>query len=281
MSGTRLLALDVDGTLVTSGNRVSDATREALVRVRDAGVEIAICTGRRYRTTFVAIDALGLPAAAVCLGGALVKERDGATLDARALTPAEFRAIAGRVRAHGLVAVAQRDSHAGGGADFLIDGSLPWDSNSRAYFLHNEAHAEWRAELAAEERDDVLVVGAFGEPEPLHALADAIAAEGEGRFTARVMPGPAFEGGHYCEILPSEVCKWRGLSALAARRGVSPDQICAVGDGVNDLSMVEAAGLGVAMGNANARLLEVADWVTGRHDEDGLVAVAERILSGP
>ena len=123
------------------------------------------------------------------------------------------------------------------------------------------------------------VLGAFGERESLEALAAAVARELAGRFAARVMSAPANEGSHYCEMLPVEVCKWRGLSALAERRGVDPEAICAVGDGVNDLSMVQAVGLGVAMGNATERLREVADWVTDRHDEDGLVSVAERLLA--
>ncbi len=279
MSGIRLLALDVDGTLVTGGNRVSEPTREALGRVAEAGVEIVISTGRRYRTTRAAIEALGLPAAAVCLGGALVKERDGSTLAARPFTAEEFRSVAGTVREHDLVVVAQRDSHDDGGADFLIDGSLAWDPHAQAYHRNNAEHAEWRRDLAAEERDDVLVVGTFGRPDALEALAEEVTAGLGGRFAARVMPGPALERGWYCEILPAEVCKWRGLSALAGQRGVEAGAICAVGDGVNDLSMVRAAGLGVAMGNAHEELLDVADRVTGRHDEDGLVAVAEWILA--
>ncbi len=101
-----------------------------------------------------------------------------------------------------------------------------------------------------------------------------------GAFTAHVMPG-FFNQGHYCEVVPSNVSKWSALRRLAEHLGIQREGICAVGDERNDLSMVSEAGLGVAMGNACEELKRVADWVTGRNDEDGLVAVVERILSRP
>ncbi len=278
MSEFRLLALDVDGTLAARRNEISDATREALERAAETGVEIVISTGRRYRTTCAVIEALGFPVAAVCLGGALVKEADGSTLAARCLAPDELRGITALVREQGLVTVGQRDSHGDGGADFLVDGALPWDGFVQAYHAQNEHHAEWRRDLAAEARDDVLVAGTFGEEDRLRELAEEVGRRFGGRFAARLLPPASTMRGWYCEILPADVCKWQGLSALARARGLEPEEICAVGDGENDLTMVQGAGLGVALANAHASLLEVAAWVTGRHDEDGLVAVVERIL---
>lgn len=275
----RLLALDVDGTLTARYDEVSEATRHALGRALEAGIEVVISTGRRYRTTRAVIDALGFPVAAVCLGGALVKEADGSTLAARPIEPDALAAVVALVREAGLVAVGQRDSDGAGGPDFLIDGALPWDRFVRAYHKRNEGHAEWRRDLAAEAGEELLVVGAFGEEPRLRSLAGEVEARLGGRFAARVLAPAHADMGSYCEILPVDVCKWRGLSALARTRGLQAEAICAVGDGVNDLSMVEAAGLGVAMGNAHAALREVADWVTGRHDEDGLVAVVDRILA--
>jgi hydroxymethylpyrimidine pyrophosphatase-like HAD family hydrolase len=92
------------------------------------------------------------------------------------------------------------------------------------------------------------------------------------------MPGYLNEG-HYCEILPRSTCKWEGLLALGRAREIAGAAICAAGDQLNDLTMLRGAGVGVAMGNALPEVKEAADWVTGRHDEDGLVDLAERILS--
>ena len=95
-----------------------------------------------------------------------------------------------------------------------------------------------------------------------------------------VTPFPRDERGCYLEVVPQHVSKWAGIQELASHAGVPHHAICAVGDERNDLSMIRGAALGVAMGNAHPEVQAAADWVTGRHDEDGLVAVVERIL-GP
>jgi hydroxymethylpyrimidine pyrophosphatase-like HAD family hydrolase len=123
----------------------------------------------------------------------------------------------------------------------------------------------------------VLVVGSFGELAELQRLARELHRVHAEAFTAHVMPG-FFNEGYYCEVVPSRVSKWTGLRRLADLLGVSRERICAVGDERNDLSMIYGAGMGVAMGNACEELKRAADWVTGHHDQDGLVEVVERIL---
>jgi Cof subfamily protein (haloacid dehalogenase superfamily) len=273
----RLLALDVDGTLVTSENQISEATRAALRRVREAGVEVAIATGRRYRNAQGAIRALGFAVPSVCLGGALVKGTDGRTLHAQPFEPSEFGAVASLFRERGHTVVAQRDSDRDGGADFLLDESVSWNFPTRDYHDRNAEFAEPVERLPEQARDDVLVVGTFGALAELERLEHALYRQHQGAFTAHVMPG-FFNQGYYCEVVPSRVSKWSGLRRLADLMGISRAEICAVGDERNDVSMVAEAGLGVAMGNACEALKQAADWVTGCHDEDGLVAVVERIL---
>ena len=73
-----------------------------------------------------------------------------------------------------------------------------------------------------------------------------------------------------------------GLTALAGILGIAHDEICAVGDELNDLEMVKNAGLGLAMRNARPELKEIADRVVGRNDEDGLVPFLEELAAaGP
>ncbi len=280
MTRIRLLALDLDGTLVTGEDEISAPTRAALHRLRGIGVELAVATGRRFRMAQGAIDALGLEVPAICLGGALVKGEDGRTLHAQTYQASQFRAVASLFRSCGQTVVAQRDSGRNGGADFLIDESLPWNSPTEGYHGRNREFAEPTRSLPDQPRDDVLVVGAFGELEDLRRLERELHQEHPGAFTAHVMSG-FLNRGHYCEVVPSGVSKWSALQRLAEQLGIPHAEICAVGDELNDLSMVSAAGMGVAMGNAQEELKRAADWVTGRHDEDGLVAVVERILATP
>jgi Cof subfamily protein (haloacid dehalogenase superfamily) len=273
----QLLAVDVDGTLVTTEGGISAPTRAALHRLRSAGVEVAIATGRRYRNAQGAIGALGLPVPTVCLGGALVKGADGRTLHAEAFEASEFRAVASLFRSLGHAVVAQRDSGRDGGADFLLDESVPWNFPTRDYHERNVEFAEPAECLPDQARDDVLVVGTFGELAELQEVERELHRLHPGAFGSHVMPGFQFQG-HYCEVVPSRVSKWTGLRRLADLLGIPGEKVCAVGDERNDLSMISGAGMGVAMGNACEELKRAADWVTGHNDEDGLVGVVERIL---
>lgn len=277
MTRIQLLAVDVDGTLVTTEGGISAPTRAALHRLRGAGVEVAIATGRRYRNAQGAIGALGLPVPSVCLGGALLKGADGRTLHAQAFEASEFRAVAALFRSLGHAVVAQRDSGRDGGADFLLDESVPWNFPTRDYHERNAEFAERVGSLPDQARDDVLVVGAFGELAELQHLERELNRVHAEAFAAHVMPG-FFNEGYYCEVVPSRVSKWTGLRRLGDLLGISRERICAVGDERNDLSMISGAGMGVAMGNACEEVKRAADWVTGHHDEDGLVGVVERIL---
>jgi hydroxymethylpyrimidine pyrophosphatase-like HAD family hydrolase len=81
-----------------------------------------------------------------------------------------------------------------------------------------------------------------------------------------------------CEIGVSGVSKWSGIRHLADEWGIADHEICAVGDDVNDIPMIQAAGLGVAMGNALPEVKAVAQRIAPGHDQDGLVEVVRWIL---
>jgi hydroxymethylpyrimidine pyrophosphatase-like HAD family hydrolase len=87
-----------------------------------------------------------------------------------------------------------------------------------------------------------------------------------------------FYTGWFCEIEPGGVSKWSAIQHLAHDWNIGDDEICAVGDDVNDIPMIKGAGLGVAMGNAVAELKAVADRVAPCHDSDGLVEVIRWLL---
>jgi len=274
----RLLALDIDGTLAWRGDEVLPATRAALHRAEERGLHVVIATGRRYRTTCRVIDALGLDVPAVVLGGALVKSGARETVHRAAIPADDLAHVLASFRAHGQSAAGQRD-HAEGGADFVVDGALAWNGWMSRYVEQNQDHVEWHRDLAAEQRDDILVLGTFGPRDEVEAVARDVETRHPGRFTTVVTPMPRdTAGGHYLEVGGADVCKWRGLERLARHLDIPPEAICAVGDERNDLSMVQGARIGVAMGNGSPELQAVADWVAGRHDEDGLVEVVDRLL---
>ena len=270
-----LLAIDIDGTLVTDGDRVSPRTREALHMACDR-IGLVLATGRRYRTTQQVLDGLNLELPAVCLGGALTKSASGETLDAVRFAPEDVYALAGLAQRHGLALVVQRDAHALGGPDFVVDASRPWNAATDHYVRVGDAAGFPDPDFASTRRVDALVVGCFGDRTHLAAFQGDISALAD-RSETVLVPSKKTPG-WYLEIIPAGVSKWSALRRYAAGVGIGEDAICAVGDALNDLPMIRGAGFGVAMGNADPAVKAAADWTTGRNDEDGLVTLIERLM---
>ena len=99
-----------------------------------------------------------------------------------------------------------------------------------------------------------------------------------GQLSTHVLRSPRYRG-FLVEIMPADVSKWSAVRRLAESWNIDESEICAVGDDVNDLAMIRAAGLGVAMGNAVPEVKAAADRIAPTHDEDGLVQVVEWILA--
>ena len=273
-----LLAIDIDGTLVAHGDCVTAETCAAVRRAAAAGLRVALATGRRYRTTRLAIEALQLPLPAVCLGGALTKDGNGETLYDERFQPAQLGLLLRLARSHGLPLILQRDAHGYGGPDFVADAGAPWDVEMRAYMQANGdvGHVETAPEQA--HHDDVLMIGCFAARAPLAALQAAIAKR-HGDAFATVLVESKKTPGWYLETTRAHVNKWYALRRLAADAGVAAGAICAVGDSLNDLPMIRGAGFGVAMGNAEPAVQAAADWVTGANHDDGLVPLIDRLLA--
>lgn len=272
----RLLAVDIDGTLVTGGDVVSPATRAALHSAAER-FTLVLATGRRYRTTRQVMSVLDLALPAVCLGGALTKDAAGRTLHATPFAAEDIGGLLGLAHRRGLALVLQRDAHALGGADFVVDASLPWNAATRHYVNIGGAAGRTDADIAGARNEDVLVVGCFGEREPLAALEEDIAGLA-GAYETVLVPSQKTPG-WYLEVIPGGVSKWAALQRYASRIGIGEDAICAVGDALNDLPMIRGAGFGVAMGNAEPAVKAAAAWTTGRNDEDGLVTLIDRLMA--
>ena len=100
-----------------------------------------------------------------------------------------------------------------------------------------------------------------------------------GKLHTHVLHPPRYKG-FFIEISPAGVTKWSAIRRLADGWGIAESEICAVGDDVNDIPMIRAAGLGVAMGNAQPSVKAAADRIAPTHDEDGLGASGRVAVGG-
>ena len=275
--GIALLAIDVDGTLVTDANEVLPDTRAAVHRAYREGLAVVLATGRRYRTTRQAMEQLSLRLPAVCLGGALTKSANGETLASEPFAARQVERLLALARRRGQALILQRDAEDRGGPDFVVDAHPAWNPPTRYYV---EVGGPAAGQDPAPERtgyDDILVVGAFGSRGDLAELEDDFAACGE--FTTVLVQSKRTPG-WYLETILGHVDKWSGITRFAAARGIEPGAICAVGDAANDLPMIRGAAFGVAMGNAEAVVKEAADWVAGTNQENGVVTLIDHLLAG-
>ncbi|HUY90951.1 MAG TPA: Cof-type HAD-IIB family hydrolase [Pirellulales bacterium] len=275
----RLLAIDIDGTLVNSRDELTERTRNALLRAADAGLRIVLATGRRYSRALPLVEPLGLDVPLVTASGALIKH----PLDHRTLYQAAFerellRECLAIVERAGYEAVLYADSF-GEGFDFYcprIEVEHPELADYLA--LNPGCHRLW-PRLMCDPPEGVFAGFAIGQREEMVALHEELQRRLPGLLYTHVLRSPRYIG-HMCEIAPFGVTKWSGIQQVAADWGIAPAEMCAVGDDVNDIPMIEAAGLGVAMGNALAEVKAAADRIAPCHDEDGLVQVVDWLLDG-
>ena len=260
----RLVATDLDGTLVRSDNTVSERTRRAIALVEAAGVPFIMVTGRPPRWMAQIADATGHRGLAVCANGAVVYDLHTEQVVRTDLFSAEaaLEVVAALREALPDIAFAV-ERH---GAPFGHEpGYRPrWDSNDPK-------------ELGpVEQLLTAGVIKLLARHEAMDAdalLAAARAAVGDGA----TLTHSSADG--LVEISAAGVTKASGLAALAAEHGVDAADVIAFGDMPNDLPMLAWAGRGCAMGNAHPSVLAEADEVTVTNDEDGVAIVLESIFA--
>lgn len=278
----RLLVLDVDGTVTNRAHEVLPTTREAVARVRAAGIRVMIATGRRYRDALPVAERLGLEMPLVTASGALVKDPAGHVTVARAgFAPGVVEAVVGHVLAAGYEPVLYTDSFAAG-FDFHCRGLRVATDDSgvglQEYLDRNAAVAAVQPDLHVAPPPGVFAGFAMGPRDAMQALEARLAAVLPDSLSLHTLLSPRYRA-WLCEIAPAGVTKWTGVMLVAARHGIRPEEVCAVGDDVNDLPMIRAAGLGVAMGNARPEVQAAADWIVASNDDDGIVEVADLVLA--
>jgi Cof subfamily protein (haloacid dehalogenase superfamily) len=276
-SPIRLLALDIDGTLVNSRDELTPRTRAALLRAVQHGIRLVLATGRRYSRALPLVEPLGLDAPLITASGALIK----CPLSHRTLFRAGFER---KVLCDTLQVIDRAGYHAvlytdsfHEGFDFYC-GCLDVESRELTDFYALNAGCErlWPM-LMSDPPEGIFSGFAIGTRPQMTKLAAELEERLPGQLYLHVLRSPRYLG-HMCEIAPAGVSKWSGICHLAERWGILPHEICAVGDDVNDIPMIQAAGLGVAMGNALDEVKAVADRIAPTHDEDGLVEVVDWLL---
>ncbi|MET9801873.1 HAD family hydrolase [Streptomyces sp. NPDC006368] len=260
----RLIATDLDGTLLRSDGTVSQRTRDALAAATAAGAAHIVVTGRAVPWTRHILDDLGYDGLAVCGQGAQVYHAG----EHRLLTSVTLdRQLAGlalsklEAEVGPLALAASRDGLDGEvlvGPGYLVqEGPLP-------YVSYEDPSDLWSAPL-----NKVYIQ---------HPTLDDDALAQAARETAGSLVDVVVSGAGIVEILPLGLSKATGLSLAARRLGMKSTDTIAFGDMPNDIPMFAWAAHGVAMANAHDALKAVAHEVTASHDADGIAVTLESLL---
>jgi hypothetical protein len=274
VSGVRLLALDIDGTLLRSDKTISPRTREALAAARAAGVHVVLVTGRRYPAARRVARELGDDVPLVLHNGALVVE-DGQVLRCRPLSlPTARRAIRlGREKGADPVA---HCGHRGEGR--LLVEAVGASNTLLAYYL-DRSHPDVLKvdDLERDLVEDPVQVMFGGDASLMDGLLRHLLAELADAVRIERTFYPAQEVS-ILDVLAPGVGKAEALAFLQERWRVSAAETLAIGDNWNDREMLAQAGRGMLMGNADPELLRLGLPVLPTNDQDGVAVAIERYI---
>jgi hydroxymethylpyrimidine pyrophosphatase-like HAD family hydrolase len=273
MGEIRLVASDLDGTLLRPDETVSERTREAIVAVRRAGITLVLVTGRPPRALAPIAARIGVGGIAICANGAVVWDLDAGTMVD--VTPLAADLAAGLVRelreAIPGVLFAVELEHGFGREAGWTDGTGP----PRPRLVERETPEVLEADALE------LVTGPVVKLLVRHPTLPFPEVARRARQAVGEHAVVTWAGTRLLEISAAGVTKAWALERLCARLGVRRQQVLALGDMENDLPMLAWAGHSVAVANAQPDVLDAADEVTASNLDDGVALVLERLAAEP
>ncbi|MEW6522123.1 MAG: HAD family hydrolase [Bacillota bacterium] len=262
--GFGLVAVDVDGTLLDDTLVLSEELVNWVRRLRTRGVEITLATGRVFPSAAAVAQKLGVTAPLITNGGAVVMTPAGFSISCLALDPGEVRDI-----------LAFTSSCPG--PRYLLTSR---DILSETGGDHAQSYAR-RLQVPVTIEPDLARVSGCGVTQVVLRVppeqAERWEREGRTRFGSRLAVNRSLPW--MVEFSHARATKGQALSLLAGYLGIATPEVLAIGDGINDLDMLEAAGCGVLVGNAAPELWPRADFVTRSPHYRGVVEALERFFA--
>ena len=268
----KLVAIDLDGTLLNSQKEISLRNKQALMAAKQAGVKVVICTGRPLAAIGPYLEELGLQEEgdySITFNGGLVQKNDTGAIIEKTLMPLE--AI------HELYQLATTLN-------------MPFDVLSDEVVMQLPSAPNYHSIYSSLNKLLTFKSYKLEELTPNRIYNKVVVAIDEAYLNERIKEIPAsfyerFEiiktRNNLLEFMPKGITKAYGISLLAKDLGIRAEEIMTLGDEENDLPMIEYAGLGVAMANAIPLVKEAADVVTDTNDQDGVAKAVEKYILTP
>ena len=260
----KLIAIDIDDTLINDDKEVTPATQQALEQAVAKGVVVTLATGRAYASAQAIARQTGLNVPIITYQGSLIKN----LMDEKVLYERYVPKEAARKLFEYCI---RRNLHL---QTYIDDKLYAREENQKLIDYTNLNRTRYYIEpdfekLVEQPTPKMLIID---EPDFLDEIAPELRELlGQGVHITKSKP-------NFLEIMHEEGTKGHALKFLAGHFGCDLSQTIAIGDSWNDHEMLEAAGLGVAMGNAIPALKEIADYVTLSNNEDGVKHVIDKFV---
>ena len=266
----KLLVLDIDGTLLNRNGEISEEDCRALAAVREVGISVSLCTGRTVRSCRKILEKLSLNGYHIFFDGALVYNPErNEEVYSRPLPPSLVREM----------------------SQAALQDGIPLDLFSvTGYFTTEET---WRTRIRREFfgiESTICDIRSLWQKEKIIKGGTVISCAAEERnfqayirrfkdtlnYTRTVTP--AWPDLSFINILAPGVSKGQALEALASHLKIRTDEVMSIGDGSNDIPLLAASGLAVAMQNAPEELKSVADFITADVEQSGVAQAIQKFL---
>ncbi|MBA2453585.1 MAG: HAD family phosphatase [Chloroflexia bacterium] len=264
----RLLALDLDGTLIGPDLVISETVKHAISRAKAQGITVTVATSRVFSATLPFIKDLGIDDPIICYQGALVRHPVSREIYDHTSIPCDLAVdVIERLQQSGIFVMA------------FIDGKTCVTERRPELNLYLSFHPGGETDVVIE--PELIERVRHTPPTKLQFVADPLVVDQElatlsAHFTDTL--SIVRSHAHFDEITAPGITKGAALASLAARLGIASEDVIAIGDQENDVSILIWAGLGLAMGNAPAEVREVADAIIPPVTDSGVAWAIENYL---
>lgn len=239
----KLIALDMDGTLLNDQQEISEENRAAIAKAQEQGVHVVLSTGRSLLTCREYAQSLQLSSYLITVNGSEIWDESGQLVERKLIDASSIEKMWNLTQEHKL--------------NFW---AVTTDKVWRDEFPEDIASQEWLK---------------FGYDIPDDALREEVLKQIAGISDFEISNSSLTN----LEINALGINKAKGIMTVCERLGISMDEVIAMGDSLNDMAMIEAAGCGIAMGNAQEAVKEAADWVTDTNVNNGVAkAISHWVL---
>lgn len=262
----KLVFVDLDGTLLNDQHQLSERNREALQRALDKGVQVVLATGKTRQSAQSLIAALNLQSPGIFVQGLITYNADGSIRHQQTLDAAAARRIITFAEDRGFAVLAYS------GNRLLIKSQHPTADRIAEFGEPLAENVGPLVNLLTSTPIHKFII--FGERKRLTALRWQLEQQLEGQIattTAKVLDT--------LEVLPAGASKGRAAKKLMKELGVKPENALAIGDGENDVELLQAVGVRVAVENADPKLKAVAQYTVATNNDAGVAEAIERFVA--